>query len=59
MVAEGKIAEAYISKHLHAWDGTNLANNDNSVTWDSSLSDGKNKIPYELESTAKFPFNKR
>ena len=54
-VPEGKIAEAYISRHLHTWDGAYFANNDNSVTWDLSLINGKHKIPDELESTVKFP----
>ena len=28
-VPGGKIAEAYISRHLHAWDGAYFASNDN------------------------------
>ena len=54
-VPGGKFVEAYISRHLHAWDGAYFASNDNSVTWDSSLIHGKNKIPEELESTTNFP----
>ena len=54
-VPGGKIAEANISRHLHAWDGAYFASNDKSVIWDSSLIHGENKIPEELESTTDFP----
>ena len=54
-VPVGKIAEAYISRHIHAWDGAYFASNDSSVTWDSILINGKNKIPEELESTINLP----
>ena len=50
-----KIAEAYISRRVHTWDGVYFASNDNSVTWDSSVINGKHKIPEKLESTTNFP----
>ena len=53
-VPGGKIAEAYISRHLHAWDGPYFASNNSSVMWDSILINIKNKIPEELESTTNF-----
>ena len=55
----GKIAKAYIPRHVHAGDDAYFANIDESVTWDPSLIHGKHKIPDKLESTANFPFNKR
>ena len=58
-VPVGKIAKAYISRQIHAWDNEIFANSDYLDTWEPSLIDGKNKIPLELESTANFPFNKR
>ena len=58
MVPGGQIAEAYIPSHSHAWDGAYFANNDTSVTCDSSLIDGKHKISDELESTVNFPLIK-
>ena len=51
MVSGGKIDEVYISRHLYAWDGAYFVSNDNSVTWDTNLIDGKNKVSDELEST--------
>ena len=55
-VPVGKITKSYIPRHIHACDDAYFVNDDNSVTWDSNLVNGKNKIPEELESTAKFPF---
>ena len=58
IVPGGKIAEAYISRYLHAWDGAYFTSNDELVTWDSNSINIKNKRPNELESTTKFPLIK-
>ena len=46
-----KLSWLYTVRHMHTWDGTYLANDNTSITWDRNLSHGYFQLDDDSEPT--------